>query len=385
MLNTVAFIESIEPDFEYQGLEGAMSLVVENAENFAIINDVIDESAEIAEEEAFTEGVIGSAAKFVRKAIEWIIKNIKKAIAKLKSLFLSLVHKLKMAYLSAMRSIGKFAAKNLTSKSAGTVKVKWYKLKEDQFKTLAETYTEKMVGAAEKMQADVEKARYTEKKTYSMNDDEVKGASNIIYASEHLKEAKAVKKMVKELTTGKDKKVGGELFTYETTASANTSSVKDLYEKSLVKGVNTAYKKMMKANNHLLKAAAKTEKSIDKYVRGETNFGKKDDKTGEGKKHIATARLMIKTLNAGVNIIISTNSVLFSALYKTAVFALHQNIKATVYAIKRAAMGDDAFKAKKGNKEERKAFGNTMANKYYGNEEETAQESADLDIDDILA
>lgn len=378
MLNTVAFIESIEPDFEYQGLEGAMSLVVENAENFAIINDVIDESAEIAEEEAFTEGVIGSAAKFVRKAIEWIIKNIKKAIAKLKSLFLSLVHKLKMAYLSAMRSIGKFAAKNLTSKSAGTVKVKWYKLKEDQFKTLAEGLTEKMVGAAEKMQSEVENARFTQKTTLSASDDQVTGARNIIYDSEHMKTAKTIKKMVKELTTGKDKKVGGEMFTYETTASANTSSVKSLYEKSLVKGVNSAYKKMMKANNHLLKAAAKTEKSIDKYVRGETNFGKKDSKTGEGKKHISTARLMIKTLNAGVNMIITTNSVIFSALYKTAVFALHQNIKATVYAMKRAAMGDDAFEGKKGSKEERDKRGDAFQKDYYG-------ESSELEIDDILA
>ena len=381
MLNTVAFIESIEPDFEYQGLEGAMSLVIENAENFAIINDVIDEGAEIAEEEVYTEGVVGSVAKYVRKAIEWIIKNIKKAIAKLKSLFLSLVHKLKMAYLSAMRSIGKFAARNLTSKNGGTVKVKWYKLKEGAFKTVAEAYTEKMVQAASKMQSELEEiANSKEKETPNLDDDDKANISDAIRDSEHYKMAKEVKDMVKNLTVGKDKKVGGQLFTYETTANADTSSVKDLYEKALVKSVNTAYKKMMKANDHLLKAAAKAEKSVNKYVKGETNFGK------DNKKHISTAKLIIKGLNAGVNLIISTNTAIFSALYKTAVFALHQNIKATVYAIKRAAMGDDAFKVKKGSKEDRNASKDKFTSKYYGKGSDTQTETNEsASIEDILA
>lgn len=363
MLNTVAFIESIEPDFEYQGLEGAMSLVVENAENYALINDVIDEGAEIAEEEVFTEGVVGSVVKYVRKAIEWIIKNIKKAIAKLKSLFLSLVHKLKMAYLSAMRAIGKFAAKNLTSKHGGTVKVKWYKLKKDAFGQMCTMFTDSMVKLAEKAQSGVEVFKgMKDDVTMSVSDNSRNDMNAAIYRSEHFKEAKRIKEAVKEMTTGKDKE-GGALFTKETNAPADSASLKDLYEKTLVKGVNTAYKKMMKANDHLLKAAGKAETAINKHVKGETNFG--DNK----KKHISTAKLIVKALNAHVNITISTNSVVFSAIYKTAVFALHQNIKATVYAIKRAVAGDDAYKYDKDAAKER-------ANQLYG-------ESAD--IEDVLA
>ena len=363
MFNTVAFIESIEPDFNYQGLEGAMSLVVENAENYALINDVIDEGAEIAEEEVYTEGVVGSAVKYVRKAIEWIIKNIKKAIAKLKSLFLSLVHKLKMAYLSAVKAVGKFAGKNLTSKHGGTVKVKWYKLKEGAFAEMCNKATTSIENLSSKIEPTLTQfAGMKADTTATVGEGERDTISATLYRSEHFKEAKRIKEMVKGMTVGADKE-GGAFFTKETTANADTESIKSLYEKGLVKNVNAVYKKMMKTNDNLLKAAGKAESAINKHVKGETNFGDK------GKKHISTAKLMVKGLNAGVNICISTNSVIFSAVYKTAVFALHQVIKATVYAIKRAAVGDDAYKYDKDKAKEK-------AKEMYG-------ESAE--IEDVLA
>lgn len=372
MFNTVAFIESIEPDFEYQGLEGAMSLVVENAENFALINGVIDEGAVAAEEDVFTEGVVGAAAKYVRKAIEWIIKNIKKAIAKLKSLFLSLVHKLKMAYLSAMKSIGKFAAKNLVSKNGGAVKVKWFRLKAGEF--------DKMCG--EMADGIRELAATTESKiqngaafTNAYMDNQEADRDNIDKAIELDKQfdkAKFIKARLKELTH--NKKEAGVLFEAQESATASASVLKDLYEKALVKGVNKVYKTMMKANDHLLKAAAKAEKAVnnDKNLRGEENFGKKD------KSHISRQKLIIKGLNAAVHMVISMNSALFSVVYRTAVFALHQNIKATVYAIKRTVMGDDAYKTSKESQKDAKA---KLKGMYKPNN--AAQESAD--IEDILA
>ena len=370
MLNTVAFIESIEPDFEYQGLEGAMSLVVENAENFAIINDVIDEGADIAEEEVYTEGVVGSVAKYVRKAIEWIIKNIKKAIAKLKSLFLSLVHKLKMAYLSAMRSIGKFAAKNLVSKNGGAVKVKWFKLKEGAFGELCGAMADNIKSFAAECESKIEGGG-----AFTITTDRVAAdraaIDKAIETDKQFNKAKFIKARLKDFTH--NKKEAGELFTAEESATASSSALKDLYEKSLVKGVNKVYKTMMKANDHLLKAAAKAEKVInkDKSLRGEENFGKKE------KLHISRPKLIIKGLNAAVHSVISLNTALFATVYRTSVFALHQNIKATVYAIKRTVMGDDAYKT---SKEARKEVKEKMkeANKPGG-----FGESAD--IEDILA
>ena len=322
MLNTVAFIESIEPDFEYQGLEGAMSLVVENAENFAIINDVIDESAEIAEEEAFTEGVIGSTAKFVRKAIEWIIKNIKKAIAKLKSLFLSLVHKLKMAYLSAMRSIGKFAAKNLVGKNAGTVKVKWYKLNKEQFKSIVNNIGEQIKKRADDLKDDISTD------PHNQSDDELRFAAGSALADKDtFKGSKMIKEQLKKLTftKGENGKQAGEygIFSQQTTADASSKELKDLYDKCLVKTVNEVYKKMMKAHDSLLKAAHHAEKTIDKNVKGRVGFDEKDGKPGEYKSSTSKAKMIIKTLNAKVHTCISINSALFSAVYKTSVFALH--------------------------------------------------------------
>lgn len=363
MFNTVAFIESIEPDFEYQGLEGAMSLVVENAENFALINDVIDEGAVTAEEDVFTEGVIGAAAKYVRKAIEWIIKNIKKAIAKLKSLFLSLVHKLKMAYLSAMKSIGKFAAKNLTSKNGGTAKVKWRKLdtaafsaKCDEFCKQIEKTTDDMIGATEHVSAFA-----------NDNDDDLR-------QQDYLKDkgSKLLKDKIKGMIGKKEE--DGSLFKYMEIADANTASLKALYDNCLVKKVNAVYKSLMKNNDKLLKAAHKAEKDISKENTGEYNFNK-NGVNKDGKKHISKSRLIIKRLNAAVNNTITLNTMLFSAVYRVSVFALHQNIKATVYAIKRAVMGDDAYKYKK-DKEGAKAAVKQQADERFG-------ESAN--IEDILA
>ena len=374
MLNTVAFIESIEPDFEYQGLEGAMSLVVENAENFALINDVIDEGAEIAEEEVYTEGVIGATAKYVRKAIEWIIKNIKKAIAKLKSLFLSLVHKLKMAYLSAMRSIGKFAAKNLVSKNGGAVKVKWFRLKSGEFGKLCEDVAGQIKDIAADCEGRIQNgAAFIN--AYDMDNQEAdrEAIDKSIERDKQFSKAKFIKARLKEITH--NKKEAGALFEAQETATASASVLKDMYEKSLVKGVNQVYKTMMKANDHLLKAAAKAEKAVnkDKSLAGEENFGKKD------KSHISRPKLIIKGLNAAVHTVISLNSALFSVVYRTSVFALHQTIKATVYAIKRTVMGDDAYKT---SKESRKAVKAELKDSYKAR---TEQESAELDIEDILA
>lgn len=372
MLNTVAFIESIEPDFSYQGLEGAMSLVVENAENFAIINDVIDEGADIAEEDVFTEGVVGSAAKYVRKAIEWIIKNIKKAIAKLKALFLSLVHKLKMAYLSAMRSIGKFAAKNLTSKHGGTVKVKWFKLKAGEFETKCDSIASEIEAKVAANTADILKGKFA-----AVSNGDASGVDDALYAKDKFNAGKELKAKIKALTVGAKgedgKRSGGELFEAMETANADSASLKALYEKALVKSVNKVYKTMMKTNDKLLKAAHQAEKAINDTVKGETKFGKNE------KKHISTAKLMIKGINAVVSKAISENSMLFSAVYRTSVFALHQAIKATVYAMKRAAMGDDAYKYDKKAAKER-AKGAAAPAKA---EEPAQQESAE--IEDILA
>jgi len=377
MFNTVAFIESIEPDFEYQGLEGAMSLVIENAENFALINDVIDEGAEIAEEEAYTEGVVGATVKYVRKAIAWIIKNIKKAIAKLKSLFLSLVHKLKMAYLSAMRSIGKFVAKHAVAKHGGEVKVKWFKLDPSKFKEIVGKIGDHIEETSQELENNISTADYTK---YNDDDELRSKAAGMIAYNDKFDKSKMVKEQLKRLTHDKKKAGDYGIFSEENTASASSSELKDLYDKCLVKTVNEVYKKTMKANNHLLKAAAKAEKSIDKNKSIEPRIGfGKQDKDGKYKSSASRPKMIIRALNAGVNTVISMNSALFAAVYKTAVFALHQNIKATVYAIKRTLIGDDAYKP---DKDTRKAAKADLKNDYKAN---YADESAYLDIEDILA
>lgn len=103
-----SFVESVEPDFDYHGTEGAMAMVVESAQN--MIN--LEQAIEYGELTVQQENVITDAFKAIWKRIKqffnWILELIKKVLAKVKSFFMMLRRKLTMAAAKAFKTIGEF-------------------------------------------------------------------------------------------------------------------------------------------------------------------------------------------------------------------------------------------------------------------------------------
>lgn len=113
------FVESVEPDFRYQGTEGMMNIVTESAENMILMESAINKTEYVA----FQEGMIGSFADAIwsriKKFFNWILGIIKKVIAKIKAFFMAIRRKLTMAAAAALRKIGDAIRSNVNMDKQG--------------------------------------------------------------------------------------------------------------------------------------------------------------------------------------------------------------------------------------------------------------------------
>lgn len=113
------FVESVEPDFRYQGTEGMMNIVTESAENMILMESAINKTEYVA----FQEGMIGSFADAIwsriKKFFNWILGIIKKVIAKIKAFFMAIRRKLTMAAAAALRKIGDTIRSNVNMDKQG--------------------------------------------------------------------------------------------------------------------------------------------------------------------------------------------------------------------------------------------------------------------------
>ena len=116
----VSFIESIQPDFSYQGTTGMLKTIIESNENMLAIDNYISTINEEAYNESLSDKIqsvktaVGNKindAKNVdlkakaHKAYEFIKESIKRAIAKIKALFMTQYKKVKILYVKALEKI----------------------------------------------------------------------------------------------------------------------------------------------------------------------------------------------------------------------------------------------------------------------------------------
>lgn len=131
-----SFVESVEPDFDYHGTEGAMAMVVESAQN--MIN--LEQAIEYGELTVQQENVITDAFKAIWKRIKqffnWILELIKKVLAKVKSFFMMLRRKLTMAAAKAFKTIGEFIKNHTNMDKTEDDKIEYKGLNEANVNTL---------------------------------------------------------------------------------------------------------------------------------------------------------------------------------------------------------------------------------------------------------
>lgn len=292
--NIVSFIESIEPDFSYQGTEGAMALIVENADNMIAIDRYINN-----DESVFVEGTFDKAKEYLSKAKKFILESIKKAIAKIKALFMHIVNKAKMLYASAVKKVSEVLAKASTSRTGIKVACEWKKLKTKEFVTFLTEVT------ATKDKTDILKQMG---RSLSAEDIDRKSDEFKVPTVEEMKK---------------------DYFTDEKYAEANKEELKKMFDNGVMLSLRTMYKNNMESCAALMKEA----NSIEKY------------NDYDAANNYEASKRMVAGMNRIVHHAVSRMTQLFNNASSVVIFAFHQQLKAVLFALKKTiTRGESDYK-----------------------------------------
>ena len=102
----IDFINGIEPDMSYGTSNGMARAMVESAENMALINDYITESAyEVYTETEDKQSFFTKVKNKIHKYFVLFVNLVRKAIEKVKGFFMTIKRKLTVAMAKALRSV----------------------------------------------------------------------------------------------------------------------------------------------------------------------------------------------------------------------------------------------------------------------------------------
>lgn len=319
--NIVSFIESIEPDFSYQGTDGVMALIVESNDNMHIIESYLDS----VEEEAIQEGLYtwtkekagqakekagqayGWAKEKVKKAIDYIIKAIKVAIAKIKGIFFTMVRKMQVLYAQATKKIadalGSIGSSDKTLND--TVELTYTRILTDALKNKIKAFTPENTDYFEALESN---SKAADDKTVVNSDDIIKACLGNNFSKEDFR-----KDCLGE--------VSGKIHVNKLTAGLKTK-----YDTEVMVPLKELYDRIMNNKKTMLSTVSKL-------------------RTEEG-----ITRHNISYANAVVNAINTASARFFNAVFSVVVTGFHSYIKASLYAIKHRVgrAGKDAYAYGKG-------------------------------------
>ena len=281
-----SFVESIEPDFRYQGTDGLLSIAIESAENVMTINAFIEADEE---KENFLVRGAKTVGGWIKTAIKKIIEFIKKAIAKIKSVFLSFIHKIKSLYASALEKIGKYLNSKVDFDNSRAT-VSWYKLQPNGLEYA--TYW------AQELSDDALNLLGTTKYNNTER-----------FASILSKSTPSQQKSMDEIKS--DTKV----FEHIESQRLDKGQFTTIYNGTIMKSLNKAYTNIQKINAKMISLAAQEEKKLN----GES--------TEEAKQRV-------KDINTAVGKVTSANTRAINQQFSIAIFAFHQALKATLFGLK---------------------------------------------------
>lgn len=318
--NIVSFIESIEPDFSYQGTEGALNFVIESNENMLVIESYLDS----VEEEAIQEGLyswtkekVGSAYNYgkekggkaytwakenVKKAIDYIIKAIKVAIAKIKGIFFTMVRKVQVLYAQATKKIADMIASvGKSDKTADDqIELTYTRIKTEALNTKINSFIPENTEYFKGLESN---SRAADEKTEVNSDDIIKACLGDNFSKEDFR---------KDCLSESSGKVR---------INAVTGNLKTEYDEDVMKPLKALYDRIMNNKKSMLSTVSKL-------------------RTADG-----ITRHQISYANKVVNAINAASAKFFNAVFSVVVTGFHSYIKAAVFAVRHriARAGSDAY------------------------------------------
>ena len=284
-----SFVESVEPDFRYEGTDGLISMVIESAENVMTINAFIEaEDKKEEDKENFLVRGAKTVGGWIKTAFKKIYEFIKSCISKIKGLFLKLFHKIKAMYAAALEKIGGYLKEKINYDD-NRATVTWYKLKAGAFDVLKQD----IIGTTEEEIKDLAQGTYEDIRDKKMTAIEVPSMDDI--------------------------KKNSKIFDYIQTERIKKSDFDSIFNGTIVKGLNTAYANVQKFNAEVLKAAHKAEADAEKA-----------DNKEDAKKAAQAATKAVGDVNRA-------NVQYMNKCFSVAIFAFHQALKAVLVGLKGTA------------------------------------------------
>ena len=275
------FIESVESDLKYAGTEGYAQAMVEAVENYAIIEEFINEAdgnkQEDTEKKGYWGGGDGEPKSFknkegmISKFFGAIYRFIKAAIAKVKGFFATLRRKLTVLITKGAQKISSFINRNVNLTEIGDSEFEVKDLNKDfmnkleAFKSISDITNNKNI---EKIMQGLKSKGLDIDGSLKFGVDNTTDTSNVEddeldYFKELYSDAKeAYNDATSDLITNiKESLLAEDEVTLN---GRNVKSFYDTYNKKLLKNVDKVYNALMKNFNKQIKQSQKNEKDLRK-------------------------------------------------------------------------------------------------------------------------
>lgn len=344
-----SFVESVEPDFDYHGTEGAMAMVVESAQN--MIN--LEQAIEYGELTVQQENVITDAFKAIWKRIKqffnWILELIKKVLAKVKSFFMMLRRKLTMAAAKAFKTIGEFIKNHTNMNKTEGEKIEYKGLNEANVNTLIgnipnmpkdtklSTSVISTIMDSIKTSISVEDKANIKAGMITKNVDSIKAMADII--KENLDPETVRQKVYDKIYPGLDQKNFiselKEKLIEKKEFTPSQDEFKKIFSDSVLKTLDKAYDSIMKCHSYDIKNMNDIQKTVEKKVKDilDVNEGAENIKGGLNK----CISMLLKSISGVMTIIHSATATVAQAIASTLMSVYKSAFGATLKGLKRRA------------------------------------------------
>ena len=319
----VSFIESIEPDFSYQGSDGILYAVMETNDNMIAIDKYISNIELESTNESFGEKFanlkqsakdsfnaaknrVGNAkddaAGKLSKAWDVIVEAVTRAIAKIKSLFITQLKRLQLLYAQALEKVSAEMTK-LGSNEERTVDYEFDYLNANKFANYVKAYNPKEVGNAQDLAAKVRNGEFSNLEDESVSKviaDALAGTKGALTTDE-------VKNLTETLKT--------KCFEKATYIYIDKKALKDYFSKAVTAPIKDLYQNILKSEEQLLRV-----------IKGFKN----------NRKDVVDSAV-VRWMNDYSAKLQSANLKFFGAVVSVSVSGLHSYIRAIVAAIRKNA------------------------------------------------
>ena len=321
----VSFIESIEPDFSYQGSDGVLCAVMETTDNMLAIDKYISSIEElepanesvseklaemkknaeekIADAKEKAGGFKADAAGRFKKAWDAIVEAVKRAIAKIKSLFMTQLKKVQLLYAQALEKVSAEMTK-LGSNEEKTVDYEFDYLNPATFANYVKAYNPKEVGNAADLAAKVRNGEFSNLEDESVDKviaDALAGSAKPLTAAEVSKLTETLKE---------------KCFLKATKVNIGKAGLKNYFNDAITAPIKELYKNILKSEEQLLRVINAFKNNRKDIVDGS----------------------VVRWMNAYASNLQSANLKFFGSVVSVSVTGLHKYIAAIIAAIRKNAV-----------------------------------------------